>query len=50
VELHPLVVAQPTHEAARRRGEAALMVPDEADDVAVRWVGLLICRRWNDPC
>jgi hypothetical protein len=26
------VAAQSTHEAARRRGEAALVVSDEADD------------------
>jgi hypothetical protein len=48
VKLHPVVVAQPAHEAARQRGEA-LVVPDEADDVAVRRVGLSIYRRWNEP-
>jgi hypothetical protein len=35
------LVAQPTQEAARRRGEAAFVVPDEADHVAVRRVGLV---------
>jgi hypothetical protein len=48
VELHPVVVAQPTHEAARRRGEPVLMMTNEADDVAVRRVGLPIRRWWND--
>jgi hypothetical protein len=44
------VVAQPAHEAARRRSEPALVMPDEADDVVVCRVGLRIRRRWNDPC
>jgi hypothetical protein len=49
VKLHLIVVAQPAHKAARRRGEAALVMPEEADDVAVRRVGLPVRRRWNDP-
>jgi hypothetical protein len=36
VKLHPVVVAQPPHKAARRCGEAALVVPDEANDVNIR--------------
>jgi hypothetical protein len=39
VQLHAVVVAQGTHEAARRRCEAALVEADEADYVAERWVG-----------
>jgi hypothetical protein len=50
VQLHAIVVAQPAHEAARQRREATLMVADEADDVAVRRVGLPIRRRRDDPC
>jgi hypothetical protein len=42
------VVAQPPHEVARRRGKAALMVPDEDGDVAVRRVGLPVRYRRND--
>jgi hypothetical protein len=49
VELHPVVVAQPAHEAARRRGEPVLVMPNEANDVVIRRVGLPICRRRNDP-
>jgi hypothetical protein len=49
VQLHPVVVAQSTHKAARRHGEAALVMPDETDDAAVRRVGLPIRHRWNDP-
>jgi hypothetical protein len=49
VKLHPVVVAQSPHEAARRCGEAMLVVPDEADDVAERWVRLPVHRQWNDP-
>jgi hypothetical protein len=49
VMLHPVVVAQPAHKAARRHGEAVLVMPDEADDVAVWRVGLPIRRWWNDP-
>jgi hypothetical protein len=49
VQFNPVVVAQSTHEAARWRGEAALVVSDEADDVAVRRVGLPIRRRRNNP-
>jgi hypothetical protein len=42
VKLHPVMVAQPPHEAARRGGEAALVQPDEVDDIAVGSVGLPI--------
>jgi hypothetical protein len=49
VQLHPVVVPQPAHEAARRRSEVAFMVPDEADHVAVRWVGLPIHWRRDYP-
>jgi hypothetical protein len=49
VQLHPVVVTQSAHEAARRRREAALVVADEADDVAVRRVGLPIRRWWDYP-
>jgi hypothetical protein len=45
VQLHAVMVAQPAHEAARRRREATLVVADEADDVAVRRVGLPIRHR-----
>jgi hypothetical protein len=41
VELHPIVVAQPPHEPARRRVEATLVQADEADDVALRGLGSL---------
>jgi hypothetical protein len=44
------VLQQSAHETAHRCGEAALMVLDEADDVAVRRVGLPIRRQRNDPC
>jgi hypothetical protein len=44
------LVAQPAQEAARQRGEAAFVVPDEADHVAVRRVGLPIRRQWDYPC
>jgi hypothetical protein len=40
VKLHPVMVAQPPHEPARRGGEAALVQMGEADDIAVRRVGL----------
>jgi hypothetical protein len=40
MELHPVVVAIPPHEAARWGGEAALVQPHEADDVAIWRVGL----------
>jgi hypothetical protein len=49
VSSFPVVVAQSAHEVARRHGEAALVVSDEAADVAVRRVGLLIRRRRNNP-
>jgi hypothetical protein len=49
VQLHPIVVTQSAHEAARRRREAVLVVADEADDVAVRWVGLPIHHQWDYP-
>jgi hypothetical protein len=49
VELHPVVVAQPMHKAARRRGQARLVMPDEADDVAERRVRLPIHRWRNNP-
>jgi hypothetical protein len=49
VQLHPIVVAQPTHKAPRQCGEATLMTPDEADHVAERWVRLPICRRRSNP-
>jgi hypothetical protein len=29
--------------------EAMLVVADEADDVAERWIGQPIRRRWDDP-
>jgi hypothetical protein len=45
VKLHPVVVAQPPHKAAHRRGEATLVMPDEANDVVVRRVGLPVRRR-----
>jgi hypothetical protein len=49
VQLHAVVVAQPAHEAARRRHEATLVVADEADDVVVQRVGLPIRRQRDDP-
>jgi hypothetical protein len=49
VKLHPVVVIESAHEAAHRRGESALVVPDEVDDVAIRGVGLPICRWWDNP-
>jgi hypothetical protein len=49
VQLHAVVVAQTPHEAARRRREAALVEADEADDVAVWWVGNSVPLRRHDP-
>jgi hypothetical protein len=49
VQLHPVVVAQSAHEVARRHGEAAFMVLDEADHIAEQRVELPIRRRQNDP-
>jgi hypothetical protein len=49
VELHPIVVVQAPHEVARRCGEAALVQPDEADNIPVRRVGLPVRRRRDDP-
>jgi hypothetical protein len=49
VQLHAVVVAQPAHEAACRCHEATLVVADEADDIAVRRVGLPICCWEDDP-
>jgi hypothetical protein len=43
------VVAQSAHEVARRHGEAAFMVLDEADHIAEQRVELPIRRRQNDP-
>jgi hypothetical protein len=50
VELHPVVVAQPPYEPARRGIEAALVQTDEADDVALRGVGLPVRRQRDHPC
>jgi hypothetical protein len=43
------VVAEGSHEAARRRREAALVEADEADHVAERRVGRSLPFRLHDP-
>jgi hypothetical protein len=49
VELHPVVVAQSSHEAARRRGEATLVQPDEVDNIPVQRIGLSVRRQRDCP-
>jgi hypothetical protein len=49
VQLHAVVVAPTAHEAARRHRKAALVEEDEADDIAVRWVGNSVPLRRHDP-
>jgi hypothetical protein len=49
VKLHPVMMAQPPHEPARRGSETTFVQADEADNVAVRGVGLLVRRRRDHP-
>jgi hypothetical protein len=49
VKFHPIVVAQPLNKVACWCGEASLVKPDEANNVAKRQVGLPVRRRRNDP-
>jgi hypothetical protein len=49
VNLHPVMVAQPPHELAHGSVEAMLMQPHEADDAALRRVGLPVQQRCDHP-